>query len=587
MPLRLISVCLFLFVVLVAQLGIAAPSDWREEKILPPQPDELGGFLGLADQSTADDDAFTTRLRELALGPFGLPEDPDTVYSIEAIEELYIRPAPDTNYASLNLKNVVTIALKENFDLVNAARTLASSSSSRRAAFAEFIPFIDLTAATTFTESRRNRLRRSERQAGEDPEDFTRDREVETSVGTYRGEVSQNLPWGGEVSVVAERDRTRTVQRLFPDQGPFDPDNFDPNDDPNRERSEEFDNSLTLRYDQPLLRGAGWLVGTAQLKRSRLNEMRQALSYRLNRRNVALNVIRLYYDVLRRLSDIEVSRLALFEVEKFLNETKIRYELKQIPESEINRAEIRFLQEKQRYVNRQQSFESSLDNLLTEMGLPLQTVMTLAPPDGQLVDLRLARIPKLDEGIQEALNNRLELLQEQIDLELQKITVREAKNDLLPDANVNAEWRGFEESSRASSDNELEARREVEYGASISVPLPNIGRRERLYRERLSLENAKKDQENQVRTIISEVKEAYRSLKTSETSTQILRKTVEQSRRSLTLENARFEAGLNTSTEVRNAQDDLFQALADYNQALLQMQVDISRVYRSLGREIY
>jgi outer membrane protein TolC len=476
------------------------------------------------------------------------------------------------------------MALEGNLSLENAARSLASSSSSRREAIAEFIPFVDLTASTEHTDSNRNRLRRSERlpaRFDETETNFTRTRNEQTVTNTAGATARQNLPWGGDLSAVAERTRTDSQDRFFPER--------DEEGLPLTEytESEEHNAELRLEYAQPLLKGAGWTVGTAALRQSRLGEMRQAIDFELRRRDVALSIIQRYYDVLRGQLDVDVSRAALREVDSFLQETRVRHELGLIPESEISRAEIRFLQEKQRFVQRQQRYESAIDTLLDEMGLPLNTRLALAPVEDQLVDLRLADLPPMEEAVGEALSNRIELLREDISVEDSTISLAVARNNILPTLDGTASWVGLQDDPIRYQSDDIEARRETSWGLNLLVPLPNIGARERAYRARLTLETAENDRRDQRRTIEQDVREAYRNLLASELSTRILARTVEQARRSLALENARYETGLNTSTEVRNAQDDLFQAQVDYNQSLLQMQVDISRVYRSLGRGIY
>lgn len=558
--------------------GIRA-DDWRDDPILPAVPDTFEGFLGLSEGPAAA--AFTgdTAADASSLysrGPFGLGEDESSIYSIEAIEQQYLRPEPDEGFERLTLNAAVREAFDGNLSLQTSARQLVSSSSERREAVADFIPFVDLAASFNRVHSQRDRLRRSERRNEEfEGESFTDFRDSRTITGTGSATVGQNLPWGGDVRIIAERRRVDNDTWYFERQ---------PDD---RTDSERHTATMRVEYAQPLLRGAGWLVGTADLKRARLGEMNEAIAFELRRRDVALNIIQRYYDVLRGQLDIEVSRAALREVDSFLKETRVRYELGLTPESEISRAEIRFLQEKQRFVQRQQRFEASIDDLLTEMGLPLRVNVVLDSAEDQLIDLRLAGIPPLDEAIAEALGTRMELMQQAISVELARLNLDLATNNLLPDLNLEGSWSGIEENDERLRWQDLEARRELEGGVSFALPLPNIGAHERRFRARLSLENALTRQEEERRNVISQVREAYRNLSASETSTRILARTVEQSRRSLTLENARYEAGLNTSTDVRSAQDDLFQAQADYNQALLQMQIDIARLYRALGRPIF
>jgi outer membrane protein len=122
---------------------------------------------------------------------------------------------------------------------------------------------------------------------------------------------------------------------------------------------------------------------------------------------------------------------------------------------------------------------------------------------------------------------------------------------------------------------------------SLKVPLPNIGRRESFKRSQLNLDKILTDQLQREREIIREVKQAYRSVKSSESSLIILKRTVEQSRKSLEQELGRFDVGLSTSNDVRKAQDDLFEAQTRYFNELLNYQINIARLYKALGIDLY
>jgi outer membrane protein TolC len=566
--------------------------DWElldlPEGLAEPVSDQLGGFLGI------DPAAEPPPPIPGAEGPFDyLPgAEEEDFFSIEEMERLYGPSEPDPGLAGLTLRDCARLALERNFGLANAARDLASSASQRRAQGAEFIPFVELVYDYDYVSDKTARTRRQEREAETPDDQLTRTRERERTTNHGEVRVTQNLPWGGSVGTSVGATEGRNRDRLFATTEVVESE--DPTVpgsvvfiDSSTDVSRDYRSDAAFTYTQPLLRGAGWTVGTAELRRAQLDEMDQALSYRLSQRDVALQIISAYYAVARAELDLRVSREALREIERFLEETRIRHELGRIPESEISRAEVQFLQEKQTYISRLQTYEARVDDLLEATGLPLQASLSLAPVEGQLIDARLARVPPLQEGIREALAARLEIARSDIALARAELALDLAENDILPDLNLDANWVGLDESDSNDDIDEPENRRRYDVGLSLNVPLPNIARREALWRTKLALESARNSREQQDRSVIREVKAAYRDLRAAEARLRILAKTVEQARRSLAQENARFEVGLNTSTEVRNAQDDLFSAQSDYNQALLDVQIAVSQLYRALGRPIF
>ncbi len=70
---------------------------------------------------------------------------------------------------------------------------------------------------------------------------------------------------------------------------------------------------------------------------------------------------------------------------------------------------------------------------------------------------------------------------------------------------------------------------------------------------------------------------------TTEARLTVLRKQVEQARRNLELIKGSFEVGFATVTEVRLAQDDLFNTETSYKNALLGYQVSIAELYVAMG----
>jgi outer membrane protein TolC len=554
---------------------------WIPEGIVEPIPDQFGGFLGIDPEQTP------TEAPPGAAGPFDVEPSDEELFSTDDIDRLYARPAPSEGLESLTLERSVRMSLGMNFGLADAARSLASTSSSRRGSQAEFVPFVDLMYDYDYVNDKTQRNRRDQRRQGTEFKEIDTFRQSQTTTNRGGVEARQNLPWGGSVRAAYGEQVVRHRDSRF-DSIATDEDGNDVFVQGGDDIDRDYRADISLALEQPLLRGAGWTVGTAGLRQAQLSEMEQSLSFRLRRRDAALSVIRAYYDVARSELDLQVSREALREVVRFMEETQVKLELGRIAESEISRAQIQFLQEKQTYISRLQSYEASVDALLEAIGLPLRAAMGLAPLEGQLVDARLANIPPLEEGIEEALSTRLELAQADISVARSELSIDLAKNDLLPDLNLNANWTSFDEgdnNDQVSSD--LEYRRRYDAGLSLVVPLQNLSRREALWRAKLDAESTRNSREQRRRDVVREVKAAYRDLQAAQSRLRILAKTVEQARRSLAQENARFEVGLNTSTEVRNAQDDLFSAQSDYNQALFDAQVQIARVFQALGRPLF
>jgi len=474
----------------------------------------------------------------------------------------------------LVLEACVGLALEHNFGLQNSRRDVAIAGSSYRQEVFEFVPFVDVFSGYTYADSKTG-IR--------DGSGLEQTRSHDVNVGV---QAKQNFPTGGDLSIRQEVDRTRTtaqsrVERIDPVTGRVTGVSH-PSD-----TTSEWENSIEATARQPLLRGGGLGVGMANLRLARLGQIDATLTDQIRRRELVLSAIRNYFLILQRQLDARVSLDAIRERKRFYDETVIKHELGEIAESEIWRAKIQWLQEQQRSRQLQQSFLDSLDALLLLMGLPLQTPFRLREFTGQVVDLSTLGLDNPESCVREGLANRPELVQVQVAIRRARINVEVAQNGTLPFLDLEANYSDTEPGAHLRDVNDLDKRRTWSLGALFDIPFPNVANREALKRARFRLEKTETDQQSLERDITEEVRRLHRALTANRARVDILAETVALAERSLQLENARFYYGENTSTEVRQAQDDLFQARTDYNSAMLQYQSGLAGLYRAIGRRLF
>ncbi|MDX2176798.1 MAG: TolC family protein [Candidatus Sumerlaeia bacterium] len=470
----------------------------------------------------------------------------------------------DAPYARLTLSRLVDIALENNFDLVNTDRSVLIAKSSTRQSEADFIPFVDLVGGTRYTETVDESARPLAGGAGTNTtrtDSFTANGGAETGV---------SLPSGGSITGSVGNDFANTRSR-------------------DRDASLETDSygaDANVRVLQPLLRGGGTGVGTAALRRARLSEIDAELSQRTTERDTVLRVIQTYFNLSSTAQQLQVSRDAIRERKRFYEETLLKYDVGRVAESEILRAEIQYLQELESAISRRQSLDDARESLLLLLGLPLDTRISLVDVTLELQERGRVDIPPLQEAIDSALNTRPELLQQEIALAQSRIGLEVSRNDVLPQLDADA---GYGRSDRNDNFREANEFKDSEWSAGLSlrVPLINIRRREALKQSALQLEQAETRLLQFERSITRDVINAHRAVLSTEATLTILQKTVEQARKNLELINGSFEVGFSSVTDVRLAQDDLFQAETRYRTALLTYQTTIAQLYLEMGRPLY
>lgn len=489
-------------------------------------------------------------------------EDADVVTSGTVFPEVPL----DSPYSRLTMNRLIDVALEGNFRLQNSGRSVQIARSSTRAAESTFIPYADLVGDSRY------RQNRDENATRVDGSGNTRNTTRETGTLTNRGgvETGVTLPSGAQVQL--NGSQSRTDGRTSDGNGVAESDGYNSNAD--------------VRVLQPLLRGGGVDVATASLRRARIAEMDQTIGDQLARRDVVFSVISAYFQLLQTARSLQVSRDAIRERLRFLEETRIKFNVGRVDESEILRAEIQYLSELETAIGRRQSLDDQRENILLLLGLPLETPISFVDISDRLASRGRVDIPSVDLAVEEALANRMELMQADLTLTNAEISHKLALNDLLPQLDLDGGYGRSDSSSEYHNANGLE-NSAWDVGTGLRIPLVNIRRRESAKQSALSLESAKTNRLSVERELIQDVRRAHRSVLSTEAQLTLVSKNVEQARKTLALINGRFEVGFATITEVRLAQDDLFAAETRYSSTLLNYQVQLARLYVALGRPLF
>lgn len=486
----------------------------------------------------------------------------------------------DSPFALLTLGDLVDYALDNNLQLINSERGVRIARSSATAAKAPFIPFVDLIANSRVTETRDRDATRvpaveetTTPPSGGAPEppgpvDTLRQQRTYTNEAGFESGVQ--LRSGG--SITASGLTTRTDNKITDGGGII-------------EDTEGYSSNVEIRYLQPLLRGGGTRVGTADLRRARIDEIDSILGDQVTQRDVVLDVISSYFQILQAARQLQVSRAAIQIRLDFLEETRVRFNVGLVDESEILRAEINYLNELETAISRQRQLNEAREAMLILLGLPLDTPISFIDITDELARRGRVDIPGEGEAVEEALDSRLELMRADLTLALAEIDREVTRNDLLPQLDFDAGYTRFDGADDVYESWGFE-NETWDAGLAFRLPLPNIERREAHRRSALQLQQQRTTRLSTERNIAQEVLTSRRSVLATEQQLTILIKSVESARKSLELITGRFEVGFEDITEVRLAQDELFQSETRYNDALLNYQVALARLYVALGRPL-
>jgi outer membrane protein len=324
-----------------------------------------------------------------------------------------------------------------------------------------------------------------------------------------------------------------------------------------------YDNDLTASISQPLLRNAGNRVNTYGIRIAEYNRQITDAQTKLAAIRIIADVDRAYWRLYaaRRLL---VVRKQQYELAKELFEQAERFvEVGAKPQIEVIRTRASVAEKLEAIISAQNDVldtERDLKRMLNKTRLGMETATVLIPstePDP--VHYELQR----DKMVANALENRMEMLELELQLAQDASTIDYRRNQSLPLVtleyryNINGLGPTRGDSYDLLLDNDFHDHR---VGLQVSIPLGNESAesqlRQAIYEraKRLASKESKKAQiKYEVLQQIDKLEANWQQILASRQTTILQDQQYQAERR-------QFELGLVTSTDVRNAQTDLADA---------------------------
>jgi outer membrane protein TolC len=192
--------------------------------------------------------------------------------------------------------------------------------------------------------------------------------------------------------------------------------------------------SLTVGFDQQLLNGFGYRAN-AKFIRIAQNDLK--ISYSVLRQQVittVAQVLNLYWDYLSYKENVRVADQALAYSEKLLSDNKRQVEIGTLAPIEVVRAESEVASDQQNLIVAQTSLQQQAELIKTALSRKVDSELISAQIDAvdKLPDPRPDDIPSLDQALKQAIQNRPEVEQADLNLRYESIVVKANRNALLP-----------------------------------------------------------------------------------------------------------------------------------------------------------
>ncbi len=451
-------------------------------------------------------------------------------------------PPPLQTAPTLTLEECIARALQKNFDLKIENFSTEIALESLNIAEADFEP--------VFSASLQRFSAKDSPVAGGRRTDTT-----DARIG-----VSQFLPTGTLVGLSASVDKSASNFSTFA---------FNP----------VYNSDVALTVTQPLLRGAGTAVNRANIERNRLG----VKIARLNFTGSVLQVVRdteaAYYNLVFAREQLAVQRHSLRLAEQLFEENKTRKLTGVATDLDVLSAEVGVATTRNRLLIAEQSVRNSEDALLALIGQFEfdRGVGTVALSPYQEPS------PSFDLSYKLARENQPAYLATLESIKQLELDTTVAKNGRLPTLNLGGSvgYNGIDRSYRGAVDTLPNGdARSWQLDLTLSVPWGLNADRARYRSSLASLRQQEMRLQRLEQDLLVQVRSAVRAVETNLESVEINRQATLLATRQYELELARFKAGLSTSRQVLQIQDDLESTRVNELLARVNLRIAIANLHQ-------
>ncbi len=337
-----------------------------------------------------------------------------------------------------------------------------------------------------------------------------------------------------------------------------------------------YTSDVQATFTQPLLRGAGAYYNEQPIRVAKYNYLQSQANTKLEVIRVLTDVDRIYWRLYAARQELRVRKqeydLAVAQYER----AQRQVEAGAAASVDVTRAESGVADKREAIIiaeNTVRDRERDLKRILNDPDLPMESDIVIVPttePKTLYYKLRPTDL------MNRAMNDRMELLDLELQIAIETSNVNIAKNDMLPLVSlaytygVNGLGGDFNESFSMVSDRNFQ---DHSVGIHLEVPIGNEAARSRLRRAlavRLQALATKEQREIQIR---QDLAGAIDQLNTNWFRILAAKKRTELAARVVELEIRQFNQGLQTSTDVIDAQTRLASAASAEISAVTDYQI--------------
>ncbi len=316
----------------------------------------------------------------------------------------------------------------------------------------------------------------------------------------------------------------------------------------------ETSSAIVLSGNVPLLRGAG-LVAQESLIQAERNLVYQARAFERFRRTYLVDIANDYFSLIQTKQSIANQERQIKSLEQFVKGTQARVDAGRLDSFQTSIADNQMKSAISSLASLRESYLLSLERFKVRLGIPLDEVIDVTEQELNIPEPDVAEAPSAET----ALRLRLDLQNARDQLEDTRRGVVNAKDDLLPDLNVDGRVTiPTDPDNNHAGVNFSEGDVSYSLGATLSMPLDRRIERLNLRAAKIGLERATRDYDRQRDDIIVSARSAARSVELARFQLNIAEAQVESNRRRLRAQ--KLQEDLLEPQQIVDAENDLLNA---------------------------
>ncbi len=344
--------------------------------------------------------------------------------------------------------------------------------------------------------------------------------------------------------------------------------------------------SLSLQFDQPLFTVNSLKLG---LKQADLNYERTQRQSNQNELFIIYRVTYAFFQYYQGVRQFQIAQDNVAQQKELYDIASKKFNAGLIAETEALEMEVDLAESENLLVIAESDMERTRDTFLQEIGLNFSDNITVQTEiDVQEFDVNL------DKAVELALENRSEIRENEIDIELAKLTIKEvdaqstiegnlwASYELVGVSDANLDYDSSPGTLWNSSLEDMDRRpNNRSVGFTLSVPIFDWGvNQAEVEQAKAVMRSRELDLQEQKKTIVREVRDAVRQLKEAENRLNVLEKRQSVAQRNFDITLERFNNGDITSTVLADNRDRLVSAKSAYLSAYVDYKLAIADLKR-------